>query len=143
MIGYEQILAALAVLVLLVGKNQPVFWVCFASQAVSALAGTFFWSFSSSAWANMLEGSRRPRMLAGCYALMRVGLFLSGFVAAYLYDQVSPEALLILVLALRLVNTVLLRRVSAVLSPMIERDGNIHWTPMKKVKISGRQSAIG
>jgi hypothetical protein len=127
MVGYEQIVAALAVLVLLMGKGHDVFWVCFFSQGLAALAGTFFWSFSGSAWANMLEGKRRPRMLAGCYALMRIGVFLGGFLAAYLYDQVSPEAFLWTVLGLRLVNMTLLRRVSAVLSPMIEKNGKIEW----------------
>jgi hypothetical protein len=127
MIGYEQILAGLAVLVLLLGRGQPVFWVCFASQAMAALAGTFFWSFSGSAWANMLEGKRRPRMLAGCYALMRVGVFLGGFLAAFLYDQISPIAFLWAVIVLRVVNTFLLRQVSRVLSPMIEKNGQIHW----------------
>jgi uncharacterized membrane protein YfcA len=133
MIGYEQILAGLAVLVLLLGKGHPVFWICFISQAMAALAGTFFWSFSSSAWANMLEGKRRPRMLAGCYALMRVGVFLGGFAARTIYD-VTPEALLLTVIGLRLVNVLLLRRVSAVLSPMIEKKGEIKW-PAGNVKV--------
>jgi MFS family permease len=127
MIGYEQVVSAIGVLVLLFGKGQNVFWVCFFSQGLSVLAGTFFWSFSGSAWANMLEGKRRPRMLAGCYALMRVGVFAGGFLAAYLYDQVSPEAFLWTVLGLRFVNLALLRRVSTVLSPMIEKNGKIEW----------------
>lgn len=127
-IGFEQIVSAAGVLALLFGGGLPVFWVCLLSQGLSALAGTFFWSFSGSAWANMLEGRRRPRMLAGCYALMRVGVFAGGFLAAYLYDQVSPEAFLWTVFALRLVNMALLRRVSSVLSPMIEKEGKIEWT---------------
>lgn len=127
LIGFEQVVSGAAILVLLFGKGHDVFWVCFASQGLSALAGTFFWSFSGSAWANMLEGKRRPRMLAGCYALMRVGVFAGGFLAAYLYDQVSPEAFLWTVLGLRFVNMALLRRVSAVLSPMIEKGGTLRW----------------
>ncbi len=134
MIGYEQLVAGLAVLVLPLGGRYPVFWVCFASQAVSALAGTFFWTFTAAAWANMLEGSQRPRMLAGCYALMRVFLVPAGLLAAYLYAEIAPEVLLGLVVFLRLVNAVLLRRVSAVLSPMIEKDGRIEW---KDAKIEG------
>ncbi len=143
MIGYEQILAGLAVLVLLFGKGAPVFWVCFVSQAMAALAGTFFWSFSGSAWANMLEGKRRPRMLAGCYALMRVGVFLGGFLAAFLYDQISPIAFLWAVIVLRVVNAFLLRRVSAVLSPMIEKNGKIEWSTKTLSAVGGRQVANG
>jgi len=80
-------------------------------------------------------------MLAGCYALMRVFLVPAGLLAAYLYAEIAPEVLLGLVVFLRLVNAVLLRRVSAVLSPMIEKDGRIDWP--QKTAVGGQQSAVG
>jgi MFS family permease len=139
MLGAEQVLAAVAVLALLLGREHPVFWVCFLSQGLGALAGTFFWSFTASAWAHLLEGPRRARMLAGSYALMRVGLLVAGFPAAFLYDRVSPEAFLVLVLVLRFVNAALLRRVSSVLSPMIEKEGKVEWRTRRSAG-SGRRS---
>jgi MFS family permease len=127
-LGLDQVFAILSVLTLLLGKNLPVVWVCITSVALAAVAGAFFSSYSAAAWANMLEGPRRAKMLAASFAMMRLVIAATGPLGALMYAKVSPESLLVLVIGLRVVNGFLLRKVSSVLSPMIEQGGEIHWS---------------
>jgi MFS family permease len=140
-LGVDQVFAILSVLALLFGRNLPVVWVCSVSVALAAVAGAFFSSYSAGAWANMLEGKRRAKTLAASFAMMRLVIATTGPLGALMYAKVSPESLLVLVIGLRLVNVIFLRRVSSVLSPMIEQGGDIHWEDAPEDKTGGPQAS--
>lgn len=112
-LGFDQLfgLAAMAVLLLLSQGGENVLLVCLISSGLAAVGGAFYGSVSAAIWMNIMEERERAKVVAACYALIKIGLFATGSLGALLYGKVSPVSLLWVLIGMRVVGFVLLRRV--------------------------------
>lgn len=113
-LGYDQLsgLAAIGVLLLLSKGGENVLLVCFLASGLAAIGGAFYGSVSAAVWMNIMEERERAKVVAASYALIKVGIFLTGSGGALLYGKVSPQSLLWVIIGMRVVGFVLLRRVA-------------------------------
>jgi len=120
-LGFDQLfgLVAMTVLLLLSRGGQSVLLVCLLSSGLAAVGGAFYGSVSAAVWMNIMEERDRAKVVAACYALIKVGLFLTGSLGALLYGKVSPESLLWVFIGIRVVGFILLRRVAKQMSAQL------------------------
>jgi MFS transporter, DHA1 family, tetracycline resistance protein len=118
-LGFDQLfgLAAMTVLLLLSRGGKNVLLVCLMSSGLAAVGTAFYGSVSAAVWMNIMEERERAKVVAASYALIRVGLFLTGSFGALLYGKVSPLSLLWVMIGIRVVGFILLRRVANRLAP--------------------------
>lgn len=117
-LGFDQLfgLAAMVSLLLLSRGGENVLLVCLLSSALAAVGTAFYGSVSAAVWMNIMEERDRAKVVAACYAVIKVGLFLTGSLGALLYGKVSPESLLWVFIGIRVVGFLLLRRVAKQMS---------------------------
>lgn len=118
-LGFDQLfgLAAMAVLLLLSRGGENVLLVCLLSAGLASVGTSFYGSVSAAVWMNIMEERDRAKVVAASYALIKVGIFLTGSLGALLYGKVTPESLLWAMIGIRVIGFVLLRRVAKTLAP--------------------------
>ncbi len=113
-LGFDQLfgLTALVALLLLSRGGENVLLVCLLSSGLAAVGTAFYGSVSAAVWMNIMEERERAKVVAASYALIKVGLFLTGSLGALLYGKVTPQSLLWVMIGMRVVGFILLRRVA-------------------------------
>jgi len=115
-LGLDQVLGLASVLVLLLlgkGAGNPLL-VCLLAAGLGAVGNSLYNSVNVSIWMNIVKEKERAKVVAATLALIRLGL-LTTSLGAVLYGKVSPESLLWVMAALRVVGFFLLRRVATVM----------------------------
>ncbi|HEY5039531.1 MAG TPA: MFS transporter [bacterium] len=115
-LGVDQLfgLASFGLLLFLARESGSVLLVCLLSASLGAIGGAFYGSISAAVWMNIMGEKERAKVVAASSAFVQVGLLtVSG--AALLYGHVSPASLLWLMIAMRVLNFVLLRRVAGLI----------------------------
>jgi hypothetical protein len=117
-LGLDQIFSimALGVLLFLSRGGENVLLVCLLSASLGAIGFSLYASLSTAVWMSIMEEKERAKAISASLAVIRVGLFACGSVGGILYGKVSPVALLWVMIGIRLLNFMLLRRVSRTLS---------------------------
>jgi predicted MFS family arabinose efflux permease len=90
--------------------------VCLLSASLISVGISFYSSLSTAVWISIMEEKEKAKTIAACIAVIMAGLFVTGSIGGILFDHVSPVALLWVMIGIRIVNFVLLRRVSRTLS---------------------------
>ena len=117
-LGLDQLfgLAALLILLCLTKGNENVLLICLISAGLAAVGNALYGSVSAAVWMNIMDEKDRAKVVASSYAMIKVGIFLTGSAGAFLYGKVSPLSLVWVMIGIRLVGFILLRRVSRQLS---------------------------
>jgi MFS family permease len=117
LLGVEQILglAALAVLLIPTGGALTPFVLCLISVCLGAAGSSFYFSVSNTLWMNLIGEKERAKVVAVSVTIFQLAVWILGTLSAFLYGHGSPTALLFCMMAARLINFFLLRRVSVVL----------------------------
>ncbi len=112
LLGYEQLfaLAAMALLLLARGSESRLM-LCFLAAGLSAVAGALYWSANNAYWLSIMGEKERPKAVSAATGTVKLGLFILGPLAAVLYVKVSPEALVVTLMVLQVLEFFLLRRV--------------------------------
>lgn len=112
LLGYEQFFALAAMaLLLLARESDSRLLLSFLSSGLGAVAGALYWSANNAYWLSIMGDRERPKVVSAATGAMKLGVFLLGPLAAFLYVKVAPESLVIAMMALMILQIVLLRRV--------------------------------
>jgi MFS transporter, DHA1 family, tetracycline resistance protein len=125
-LGLDQLFGfgALAVLLLLSSNTESALPVCIFSACLGSIGLALYSSLSTAVWMSIMEEKERAKAVSATLAVIRVGLFAFGSIGGLLYGKVSPAALLGVMIAIRVLNFVLLRRVSRTLSATVSSGGD-------------------
>lgn len=119
-LGWDQIVGMAAIGVLLFWGNigGNVFWICFLSSGLVAIAGVFYYSVTWAVWMNTMDERERAKVIAVSVAFISLVLVLCGSAGSFLYGHVSPLALLWAMIGIKAFNFFLLRRIACTLTMM-------------------------
>jgi MFS family permease len=119
-LGWDQIagIAAIGILLLWSKIGGNVFWICFLSSGLVAIASVFYYSVTWAVWMNTMDERERAKVVAVSIAFISLILVLCGSACSFLYGHVSPMALLWTMIIIRAINFFLLRRVACTLTNM-------------------------
>ena len=116
-LGVDQILGLAGLLVLLFmgkGADNPLL-VCLLAAGLGAAGNSLYNSVNVSIWMNIVGEKERAKVVAASLALIRVGL-VTTWLGALVFGKVSPDALLWVMVGMRILNFLLLRRVARILA---------------------------
>jgi len=117
LLGLDQVLglAAIAVLFIPVGGFWNPLMVCLLSASLGTLGISFYNSASTAVLMNMISEKERAKVVAVSISIFQIGVWILGSLSAFLYGNLSPIALLFLMMAARVIGFFLLRKAKAVL----------------------------
>ena len=112
LLGLDQVLglAATAVLFIPVGGFWSPLMVCLLSASLGTLGISFYNSASTAVLMNMISEKERAKVVAVSISIFQIGVWILGSLSAFLYGKFSPVALLLLMIAARVMGFFLLRK---------------------------------
>jgi MFS family permease len=117
LLGLDQIfgLAALAVLFIPIGGFWSPLMICFLSVGLGALGSSFYSSVSAAVWMNIIGEKERAKVVAVSTTIFQGCVWILGSISAFLYGHLSPIALILFMMAARIIDFFLLRKVKMIL----------------------------
>jgi len=113
LLGLDQVLGFLALAVLFIplgGSWNPIL-ICLLSAVLGALSSSFYYSVGTAVLMNVIGEKERAKVVAVSVTIFQLGVWILGSLSAFIYGHVSPVVLLLLMMAARIFDFFLLRKV--------------------------------
>jgi MFS family permease len=113
LLGLDQVLGflALAVLFIPLGGFWSPFWICLLSAVLGAISSSFYYSVGTAVLMNVIGEKERAKVVAVSVTIFQLGVWILGSLSAFLYGNISPMILLLFMMAARIIDFFLLRKV--------------------------------